>query len=140
MAIFEDEEYEGSEQHLSLDEAWDRLPVIRRVDGLRVRWLGPLVDLGHGGWIGALSAAAYGYLEDCGWSERLPEGQMLDGRGRTRRAWASAFGEAARDLAFEGSHAGPEGHADRWASWLAFELAESHDVLREVALMKGWDR
>jgi hypothetical protein len=140
MAIFDMDEYENLAQRPDFDEAWDRLPVIRRIDGLRVRWLGPLVDLGHAGWIGELTAAAYGYLEDCGWSERLPEGSMVDARGRTRPAWAKVFAAAARDLAFEGSQAGPEGHDDRWASWLAFELAESHGVLRAVAEEKGWDR
>lgn len=139
MAVFTEQEY--AEDRPSLDDAWDRLPVVRRIAGLRVRWLGPLVDLGHDRWMGDLADAAWGVLESSGWQDALDEGgPMLDGRGRVRPKWATAFRDAVNRLADGGSYAGPEGDADRWASWVCFEMAEPHEVIKRMAEKRGWDR
>jgi hypothetical protein len=141
MPLFTDREYTEVEHLPSFEQAWDRLPVVLTIGGLGVRWVGPLVQLGHDRWLGDLSEAAYGYLLDCGWQEPLDEaGAPLDAEGRLRPAWALAFGEAARCLAFEGERAGPESDPERWAAWLAFELGGVHGLVRKRAEAEGWDR
>ncbi len=141
MPLFTDLEYTEPEQLPSFDQAWDRLPVALTIGGLGVRWVGPLVQLGYDRWLGDLSEAAYGYLQDCGWREPLDEaGAPLDPEGRLRPAWALAFAEAARCLALEGERAGPESDPERWAAWLAFELGGVHGLVKRRAEAEGWDR
>jgi hypothetical protein len=141
MAIFTQDEYRNFYERPSLEEAWDRLPVVMRADRLRVRWLGPLVNLGHDGWMGELANGAWGQLEDCGWQEILAEaGDPMGATGRVRTTWAKAFGRAARTLASNGSYAGPEGCPHRWASWLAFEMGDIRDIVEARAKARGWDR
>lgn len=50
-----------------------------------------------------------------------------------RPAFASAFAEASRTLAEAGASAGPESNLELWAAWLGFELAATHDVLKDTA-------
>lgn len=141
MPVFTQQEYDDFDQRPGLDEAWDRLPVVRRIGGLGVRWLGPLVNLGHDRWMGDMADAAWGPLESCGWSEALDRGgPMLDARGRVRRDWALAFRDAVSRLAGAGEYAGPEGDEARWASWLCFEMAEPRAVVSASAAKRGWDR
>jgi hypothetical protein len=141
MPIFTQREYDDFDARPSFDEAWDRLPIVRRIAGLRVRWLGPLVNLGHDRWMGDLADAAWGHLEDCGWQTAMDAAeQMLDKRGRVRPKWAAAFRDAVERLAEGGGYAGPEGDADRWASWVCFEMAEPHAVIEAMAVKRGWDR
>lgn len=141
MAVFTDEEYNDFDLRPDLDEALDRLPVVMRVDRLELRWLGPLVNLGHDVWMGELAGAAWGYLEHCGWQEILAEaGDPMGSGGRIRTAWAKEFGRATRALAEAGSYAGPEGSANRWASWLAFEMGDIREIVEARAKAKGWDR
>ena len=108
------------------------LKVRATIDGLGVRWLGPLANA-TSLWLDDMSTAAYGYLEDCGWGTCLRSGPMVTEGGRVSRTWAKGFGEAARRLAEAGSRAGPESDPEAWASWLAFELAEPHAWLRAKA-------
>jgi hypothetical protein len=141
MPLFTELEYTELEHFPSLDQAWARLPVVMNIGGIGVRWAGPLVRLGHDRWLGDLAEAAYGYLEGCGWRESLSgAGLPLDGEGRLRPSWAAAFGEAARCLASEGERAGPESDPERWAAWLAFELAGVHGLIEARADAQGWDR
>ena len=141
MPIFKQREYDDFDARPSFDKAWDRLPIVRRIAGLRVRWLGPLVDLGHDRWIGELSDAAWGTLEGCGWQRAIDgAGEMVDRRGRVRAKWAAAFRDAVERLAEEGGYAGPEGDEDRWASWVCFEMAEPRAVIQATAVKRGWDR
>lgn len=91
MPIFKQREYDDFDARPSFDKAWGRLPIVRRIAGLRVRWLGPLVNLGHDRWIGELSGAAWGTLEGCGWQAAMDgAGEMVDKRGRVRPKWAAA--------------------------------------------------
>ncbi len=141
MAVFRDEEYADFHERPGLDQALDRLPVVMRIDKLRVQWLGPLVNLGHDVWMGELAGAAWGYLEDCGWQEILAEaGDPMGSGDRIRTSWAKAFGQAARALASAGSYAGPEGCANRWASWLAFEMGDIREIVEARAKARGCDR
>ncbi len=140
MPVFTQDEYADFDARPTLDEAWDRLPVVCRVGGFGVRWLGPLVELGHDQWMGDLSEAAYGYLEGCGWREALSEGgEVLDSDGKLEQPWSTAFGAAARRLASQGEYSGPESDPERWASWLVFELAGIHGYVKARAEEKGWD-
>lgn len=117
--------------YAALDRAYHRLPTAQ-ITGLNARWVGPLVDQGFDTWLGELSEAAYGHLEVCGWQEALEEAPpMHRDSGRIDRAWVAAVQEAARRLADEGGYAGPEGSAERWASWLVFELSEPHTWVRD---------
>ncbi len=138
--IFTDDEYEDFDQRPDLNAAWDRLPVVRRIAGFKVRYLGPLVDLGLDPWLGEMSGGAYGYLEDSGWMDALPEAPMLDAAGRVRTSWSRSFKVAVDRLAEAGTNAGPESDPDRWASWLCFELAEPNEVIGAQAKLRGWDR
>ncbi|MBN1335802.1 MAG: hypothetical protein JXB39_07555 [Deltaproteobacteria bacterium] len=138
MPIFTLEEYARPGQRPSFEEAWDRLPVLRTWDGIRVRWLGPLVDLAHDVWLEDMAQAAWGYLEGCGWVTEYEEGgPMLDAKGRVRKAWMRAFGRAVRILADAGRDAGPESDPDRWGSWLAFSLTEPRAVVERAARLRG---
>ena len=138
--IFSDDEYDDFDQRPDLDTAWVRLPVVRRIAGFEVRYLGPLVDLGLDTWLGEMSQGAYGYLEGSGWMNDLPEGPMLDTAGRVRTAWSGRFKIAVTRLADAGANAGPESDPDRWASWLCFELSEPREVIGAKAKLRGWDR
>jgi hypothetical protein len=139
MPIFRKREY--ADDPPSFNEAWDRLPVVRRIGGLRVRWLGPLVDLGHDRWMGELSGAAWGFGESCGWQAALERGgAMLTPGGRVRPQWAAAFRDAVQRLADMGGYSGPEGDEDRWASWLCYEMAEPRAVIQASAAKRGWER
>ncbi len=141
MTIFTEDEYRYHVDRPSLEEALDRLPVVMRADRLEVKWLGPMVDLGHDQWMGELSNGAWGHLEGCGWQRILAKAGDPRGAGdRIRTAWAKDFGRAARLLAERGSYAGPEGSAHRWASWLAFEMGDIRDIVKARAEAKGWDR
>ena len=140
MPIFSDAEYDDFDLRPDFETAWGRLPVVATIGGIRVRWLGPLVDLGHAVWLSDMSAGAYGYLEDSGWSELLPEGPVTGPSGGIRRTWANGFAAAVERLAEAGSAAGPESDPQRWASWLAFELADLHTVVRARAAAKDAER
>ncbi len=117
----------------SLDDAYDALPIVFRLDGRPVRWLGPLVDAGHAGWLGDLSAAAYGHLEDCGWMDLAASGPATVEEGTLCASWSTALADAAGRLASEGQYSGPEGSVDRWASWLVFEWSTLHRLARARA-------
>lgn len=134
--VFSDEEYEARE--LEFHEAYDRLPIVLMVDELGIRWLGPLVDLALDGVLGDLEAAAYGYLEDCGWRGHL-EG-LRAGETQFTPEYATAFGRAARALAEAGENAGPDPDPEVWASWLAFHLSGIASLIRGRATAAGWDR
>ncbi len=138
MPIFSEDEYRDVWSRPDLREALDRLPVLMRADHLEVLWLGPLVDLGHDVWMGDLANAAWGHLEGCGWQRILAEaGDPVAPSGRIRTAWAKAFGRAARALAEAGGYAGPEGSPHRWASWLAFEMADIREIVQARAKARG---
>lgn len=112
------------------DEAWERLPVVDRIGGLPIRWVGPLVSIGHDRWLGDLAEAAWGHLDGAtGWTERLEEaGEMLDpDTRRLRPEFARAFADAVDTLAWAGTQAGPTGDPEHWAAWLAWEWAPVHD-------------
>jgi hypothetical protein len=140
MPVFSDAEYDDFDLRPDFETAWRRLPVLATIGGIKVRWLGPLVDLGHDVWLSELSQGAYGHLEDCGWSDLLPEGSVTGPGGRIRRTWAKGFAAAVEVLAEAGSAAGPESDPERWASWLAFELADLHAVVRARAAAKDAER
>ena len=141
MPIFTREEYENPGERPSLDEAWDRLPVLRSWDGIHVRWLGPLVELGHDGWLEDLAQGAWGYIEGCGWVSEVEDGgPMLDAKGRIRRAWMRAFGRAVRLLAEAGRYAGPESDPDRWGSWVAFSLTAPRAEVERTARLRHAER
>lgn len=141
MPVFSDREYRDFDERPSLEEAWRRLPVLCHIDGLAIRWIGPLVELGHDVWLADMAEAAWGHLEDCGWQETLAEaGEAQTPKGTFSPAWARALGMAARRLAEDGARAGPESDAEAWAAWICFEisapraaiarLAEDQDALR----------
>ena len=139
MPIFRPHEYKHDRP--TLRDAWDRLPVVVTISGLEIRWLGPLVDLGHDVWLGEMSEGAWGFLEGSGWQEVLAEGgPMLTDAGRLRAPWKAAFAEAVRLLAAGGEYAGPESCPHRWASWVAFAHSEPRAYVAERAEAKGWDR
>lgn len=141
MSIFTQLEYDDFDARPSLDDAWNRLPIVRRLGGLGIRWLGPFVNLGHDQWMGELAGAAWGHLEGCGWQELLRSaGAMLDGRGRVRTTWSADLRDAVYRLSEDGARTGPEGDPDRWASWVCFEMAEPHQYIRALAEKRGWDR
>jgi hypothetical protein len=117
---------------MSLSQAWSRLPILFEIEGLGVRWLGPLVDNGHEQWLGDMSEAAWGYLEFCGWAELVPETPLLNARGEISEAWTRGLHAAAHRLADEGSRAGPESNVEYWLSWLCFALGEPNDYVREL--------
>jgi hypothetical protein len=140
MPVFTESEYRNRDERPDIYEAWDRLPVAATIDGIKVSWVGPLIELGHDVTLGDMGNAAWGYLESCGWQRMLAEGgAMLDDDGAIRPAWAKAFGAAARRLAEEGLYAGPENEVDHWGSWIAFEISEPHEYLKALALKNGWD-
>ncbi len=110
-----------------------RLPVLKRCDGLGLRWLGHVVESPHAPWVGDLSNAAWGYLQDCGWLSILQAGgPMRNADGNIRTTWRKALARAARRLAEEGERAGPSGDPEVWASWIAFEMSEPHRWIREA--------
>lgn len=117
----------------SFEDAYEALPVVFLLDGAPVRWLGPLVDAGHDGWMGDLSAAAYGTLEECGWMDAAASGPAFLEGGRLCRTWSEALADAAGSLAAEGSYSGPEGSVERWASWLVFHWSALHRLARPMA-------
>jgi len=138
MPIFTESEYRDFDQRPSLDEAWSRLPVLCRIDGLAIRWVGPLVDLGLDPWLADMAEGAWGHLEDCGWQEILEgSSDVLAADGSFHPAWARAFGEAARTLAEAGEYAGPESDPEAWAAWLCFELAKPRAVIERLAEEQG---
>ncbi len=118
---------------LSLQEAWSRLPVLFYIEGDSVRWLGPLVDIGHEQWLSDMSEAAWGYLECCGWAELLPDEPFLKPGGVISTAWREGLHAAAHRLAIEGCHAGPESNPEYWLSWICFAIGETHDYVRGLA-------
>lgn len=139
MSLFTDAEYRHFDQRPSLEEAWRRLPVVLRLEGLDLRWLAPLVDLGHDQWLGELSQGAWGYLEACGWQQLYDEaGALLTARGKIRKPWARSFAAATQRLAAEGAYAGPERCPHRWASWIAFSHSEPRAHLQALAEQAGW--
>ena len=140
MPVFTDDEYNDFDQRPDFETAWSRLPVLATIGGIKVRWLGPLVDLGHDVWLSQLSEGAWGYLEDSGWSELIPEGEVTGPAGGIGQTWAKGFAAAVERLAEAGGAAGPESDPERWASWLAFELAGLHDLVRARAAAKDAER
>lgn len=139
MPLFTAEEYKSRRARPHFEDAYPRLPVLARWDGLRVRWIGPLIELGFERWADELYEAAYGVLADeCGWAGNFEDcGPMRGSGGGLRCRWTKAFGAAARELAIAGGQAGFEGNPERVASWLAFNLADTHDLLRERAKRRG---
>ena len=118
---------------MSFERTWRALPVVFLMDGQRVRWLAPLVDAGHDGWMGELSAGAYGILEDCGWMDLAPSVRATVEQGRLCPEWSDALSVAAALLASAGSYSGPESSETRWASWLVFEWSELHRLAQTLA-------
>jgi len=134
--VFTPEEYE--ERDLDFETAFARLPVVLVLGGLRVRWVGPLVELALDGRLGDLAEAAYGYLESCGWIDLLNESRLVD--GQPTPTYARAFARAARALAEAGTSAGPESDPEVWASWIAFEQRGLHGLVEGLATARGWER
>lgn len=117
-----------------LEDACARLPVLLTLDGVPVRWLGPLVNGRQCAAVSEMSNAAWGHLASCGWEAELEgAGELFDAEGEVRPAFARAFAEAARALADEGAMAGPESSVELWAAWLGFELAATHGTLKALA-------
>ena len=139
--LFTDAEYSDWELRPGLDEAWERLPVVRKIAGFKIRYLGPLIDLGYDGWLEEVSTAADGYF---GWDRLLPEGPMLDSRGRIRADWSRAFKSAVGKLVWEaqldGQLEGPIWGPDDWATWLCHTLHKPKKLIRAKAERSGWDR
>jgi hypothetical protein len=48
------------------NDVFETLPVVARIGRIKVRWLEPMVELGHRMWLSDLSGGALGTLEDCG--------------------------------------------------------------------------
>jgi len=113
-----------------LDRDWASLPVLATIDGLGLRWAGPLVDRGHEMWLSDMGQAAWGYLEGCGWSEMMPEGGALNADGHLKKEWGVQLAKVARTLAEEGTHAGPESDPERWLAWLCVEMSEPRQLVR----------
>ncbi len=144
MSVFTELEYGDFDHRPSLDEAWERLPVLRVIAGYRIRWIGPLLEL-HEDWVGDLAAGAWGYLEKPTfwtptWHTFLPEGPMFDRLGRIRADWSRGFRAALEQLVQNAEVAGPESDPNRWASWLCWELSEPNAWLRAEAARRGCDR
>ncbi len=142
--LFTDQEYENWDARPTLNEAWERLPVVRKIAGFKIRWIGPLIELGYD-WVSDLSAGAYGYLLQpdwwyAPWTNFLPDGPMLDRTGRIRADWSRGFRQAVEHLVRAADGPGPETDPDRWASWLCFELSEPSTLIRAEAERQGWDR
>ena len=121
------------------EDAWLRLPALGAIAGVPIRWIGPLVEIGID--LGDFSAAAYGYLGER-WLESIRgiEGPFLEDDDQIDPEWASGLLEAARYLAEEGTHAGPENRVERWLAWLCFELSAPHDAVRSRAQRLGVDQ
>lgn len=134
--LFTQREYQRRD--LKFHDAYARLPIVQRVDGLGIRWFGPLVELALDTYMEELEAAAYGYIEDCGWQTELEDARMVNGAFTAE--YEAAFGRAARALAEAGERAGPDPDPEVWASWLAFTLASPHQAIRDAAVARGWDR
>ncbi len=115
-----------------LDRDWAALPVLATIDGLGLRWAGPLLDQGHEMWLSDMGQAAWGYLEGCGWSDLMPEGRALDADGHLKKEWGLQLAKVARRLAEEGTHAGPESDPERWLAWLCVEMSEPRQWVREL--------
>ncbi|TVQ89547.1 MAG: hypothetical protein EA397_15020 [Deltaproteobacteria bacterium] len=115
----------------SFGAACERLPVVLTLQGIPIRWLGPLVSAGYEADLELMSQAAWGYLEDCGWQEPLQDaGPLFDEDGEIRPAYARAFADAAERLAAAGGHAGPESEMIVWGAWLGTNLAQTCAVIR----------
>lgn len=123
-------------QYAYLEDACASLPVLLTLNGIDVRWIGPLVEHPrHASGVGAMSDAGWGHLaSSSGWEEHLEDaGALYDENGEVRDAFATAFAEAARELAEAGSMEGPESNVELWAAWLGFELSATHDTLKRLA-------
>ena len=79
MPIFTEEEYKDFDARPLFEEAWCRLPVLARWNGLAVCWVGPLVELGHAGWIEEIDGSAYGGSEWSGWERSLRDAGPMRG-------------------------------------------------------------
>ena len=89
MPVFTETEYRNHAKRPELHQAWERLPVVVNVGGVKVRGVGPLVELGHDIWLDDLSNAAWGYLESCGWASVLGDAcSVLEGDGEMRHGAA----------------------------------------------------
>lgn len=131
MPIFTAQEYDDFDERPDLDDAWPRLPVLARWDGLRIRYLGPLVDLDLTEWMEDLSHANYNVFAWSRWVERVGEAGPPEGPGGgMRRTWLKTFGEVVRDFAYQ---AGFEHDPDVVASWVAWELADTHALVKQRA-------
>jgi hypothetical protein len=137
MPVFTDEEIHDHDKRPTLSEALSRLPVLLTVDGLRIRDLDPLVDVGHDAWLEELEQGAWLAREEWGWDELLDDGDLLDGEGRIRPVWAEGFGRAVRSLASYCESAGPESDPHLWASWVFHTRAVPHRYLRLLAKEAG---
>lgn len=142
--LFTKKEYSGWEARPGLDEAWERLPVVRKIAGFGIRYLGPLIELGFDEWMSDLSSGAYGHLLQPvywypPWTRFIPRGPMLDRTGRIRADWSRGFRRAVEHLVRAAEEAGEETDPERWASWLCFELHESKGLIRTMAERRGWD-
>ncbi len=136
--LFTDEEYDDWDARPTLREAWDRLPVVRTIAGFKIRWLGPLVELGYDEWLEDIATEAWEHLEHTGWADLLPEGPLLDRRGRVRADWSRAFKRAV-DRLVAAAFMSLETDPDRWASWGCYTLHEPNRLLRAEAERRGWD-
>ena len=114
----------------TFDRSFRTSPPILSHDGMTARSLGPLLDRGGAVYIEDLGAGAWGFLEHCGWQDRLPSGDGLDDRGRVRADWLGELVEAAQILAREGSRQGPSGDAELWLSWMFMAVGSAADVRR----------
>lgn len=119
---------------LDFHEAFSRLPVLLELDGLPVRWVGPLIDRGLDRTLGDLSNAAYGHLEECGWLDAIRSQPFDPALGP---AYATAVATAARRLASDGADQGPESDPEVWIAWLGFELSGLHGLLKDRAAARG---
>ena len=116
----------------ALNREWNTLPKVP-FPGSNARWIGPLIDRGYAMYVGDLSQAAYGHLEHTDWMTTMNEApEMLTASGAINPKWVAALNQAAAALAESGRYSGPESCAERWASWLVFELSEPHRWTRKT--------
>ena len=140
MPLFTDDEYTDLDRRPGLDEAWKRLPPILHLDGIGVRWVGPLLELGHHFWLGRMNNLGRPVMNYGGWHILATAKPFFDNKGDAHPHAAKVFGRVVRRLTQSGEVAGPTGVAEHWAAWLAFQWVPLHRVVRALAERRGYDR
>jgi hypothetical protein len=111
-------------------QTFTKAPRIVHHNGLNARCLEALINSGGSIYIEDLGSSAWGYLEHCGWQDRLPDGDALHPDGQVQAAWLDALGEASKLLAQEGGRQGPSGDASLWLSWMFLSISSAADLRR----------